>query len=117
MRSGPGRECWLHFFIVQLERWRVLLSRRVRGERSVYPVHARGTVGTGLVGGPYSTGSIVGGRLWSKPQSYQQPDPATLGLCSSRAWKLSNPGGTETAKLLKAVLGHLASAGPFSSSG
>lgn len=59
---------------------------------------------------------VVGERLWSKLWSRQQPDPATLGLCSWMGWELSNPGGTETVKFLKAVLGHLDAAGPFCSS-
>lgn len=90
----------------------------VHGERSLHPVHARGTMGAGLVGGLYGMGSIaLGERLWSKPWSCQQPDPATLWLCSWRGWELSNPGGTETVKFLKTVLGHLDTAGPFCSSG
>lgn len=88
-------------------------------QRKVCAPHAckRHHMGAGLVGGPYSTGSIVvGERLWSKPWSRQQPDPATLGLCSWRGWELSNPGGTGTVKFLKAGLGCLDTAGPFCSS-
>lgn len=117
-RSGPGHNFWLNFFIIQLERWRILLLCRMCGERSMHSTCAGGTMGAGLARGPYSTSStVVGEGVWSEPRSHQQPDPATPGLCSSRGWGLSNPGGTETAKLLKAVLGHLASAGSFCSSG
>lgn len=80
MRSGPAHEHWLHFFI-QLERWRVLLLRRVCGERSVHPMHARGTVGAGLVGRPCRTSSTLAGeRFWSKPWRHQQPEPAILAV-------------------------------------
>lgn len=117
VRSGPGHECWLHFFIIQLERWRGLLLCRVWEKGPCTPKCAGGTLGAGLVRGPCSTSSaVVGERIWSKPRSHQQPDPATPGLRCSRGWELSSPSGTETATLLKAVLGHLASAGPFCSS-
>lgn len=52
MRIGPGHEHWSHFFVIQLERWRVLLLRGVCGEESVHLMLARGTMGAGLVGVP-----------------------------------------------------------------
>lgn len=91
---------------IQLERWGVLPLCRACGGRPVHPVRAGGVLKAGLL---YR-------QDWSKPWSHQQPDPATLGLCPSRGWELPDPGGTETAELLKVVSGPCATI-PFAALG
>lgn len=67
-------------------------------------------------GGPYSTSRPVGGeRLWPKPKLSKPsaPRPSHTKAMLLEGLGALSPGGTETAKLLKAALGHLPSAGPL----